>query len=650
MGWEPLIRYDGKKTTTGSNAVSASLGWPGSSNFPTITAENTGAVNRTDMSASDPIGLYNAFFTQTEITKIAFVDGTSISKIPTDHNNYLIYDLYETTSGESISAILIRLDEYQRTAPDFDGNAPGSQSIWTAPSVVNHTASFSGLLVDSSGTAFTSNASGTPLPDKFCVLGINRDHDDDIQALCAYYGSLTSGKGDQWRGTSPSETFWSYWGNDFHSNSQVQRLGAGSQTPIGVATTAAYTGTVYLMGYSDNTPQITPSSVNNRLVIGQSISDISMINTGASAETWSITPTLPQNLTFNTSTGVISGTPIVYDVVGTTYTVSASDFSNNVDTTTLSIKIMDTDSSLGIDYGYPDTSVAQFLNTSLPSTLSSSISLLNIATISNRGQRRSLLRNMFNGLDNSVINSFRTSRTDLNLTNFTKDDVIVYRPGQIIDLAAIDPSQAAYSPIFDTGDNVTFLNVGGSQTVKVTALGDGSYNVFVNDIDTELTYMDGDEYVIAGVSFIFGSVGTEGTNDGGICITGDAQVLTVNGYVPIQDINNTHQLPSGQIKQLVRSINTKPMYLVYKDQYGPNKPIRDTVFTEEHMVYTDTTKSYVLACDLPGVKVIPYDKPVYVYNILTDIHTSMDINGLQVETLNPNNVNALTRGKILKLA
>jgi hypothetical protein len=83
-------------------------------------------------------------------------------------------------------------------------------------------------------------------------MGINADADNDIQALCAYSGDLStnSGKGDTWRGTNPSQTFWSYWGNDFHSNTQTQRIGAEWQTPPGIATgVSTYSSNIYLIAF-----------------------------------------------------------------------------------------------------------------------------------------------------------------------------------------------------------------------------------------------------------------------------------------------------------------------------------------------------------------------------------------------------------------
>lgn len=240
------MQYDGRKVST----TVVAMGSPGTAAFMSMTEQSTGANNRTKI--GDGIGLYRAFFNKRNITKIAFVDGSSNSLNPTDHNNYLIYDLVESTRSETINDILKRLDIYQRdTRPLFHNN----DTVWGNPSCLNHSAGtngYSGLLVDSNGTdfnAFSRTGTNRGAPDKFVIMGINRDSDNDIQALCAFWGNLQTGKGDRWRGTNPEDTFWSYWGQDFHSNSSTQRIGSSTQTPPGTATQCPYTGTVILLAF-----------------------------------------------------------------------------------------------------------------------------------------------------------------------------------------------------------------------------------------------------------------------------------------------------------------------------------------------------------------------------------------------------------------
>jgi hypothetical protein len=251
-GWEILLRYDGKKVVFGNWTASllrTNIGNPGTTLFRSASLTSTTASSRTTF--GDSQGLYPAFFNKTGITKIAFVDGTSNSTDPTTHTNYLIYDLVESTQNESIYNILDRLDRFQQTASNFAAN---DNIVWTASSARFHSAGengYSGLLAASGGSAFRTNTIPAAIPTRFVIMGINLQSDNDIQALCAFTGSLStsSGKGDSWRLDNPSQTFWSYWGHDFHTNSQTQRIGNSLQTTTGVATGASYTGSVYLLAF-----------------------------------------------------------------------------------------------------------------------------------------------------------------------------------------------------------------------------------------------------------------------------------------------------------------------------------------------------------------------------------------------------------------
>jgi hypothetical protein len=221
---------------------------PGTTSFPSATATSTGATTRTNFGSGE--GVYSAFFNQTGITKVAFVDSSTTSLDPTAHTNYLIYDLVESTGSESFYAILKRLDTYIANCTCANNDTFGGSA-----SVLNLTAGangYSGLLSASGGTGFKTNGSVTPT--KFAVYGVNRDSDNDQQTMVAYSGDLLSGKVDSWRLDNPAETFWSYWGGDFHNQGIQQRIGANYvQTTPGVATGAAWTGDVYLLAYTQPT-------------------------------------------------------------------------------------------------------------------------------------------------------------------------------------------------------------------------------------------------------------------------------------------------------------------------------------------------------------------------------------------------------------
>lgn len=282
-GWQIQMHTASRKESNGTWSTSSRLSKfasPGTTNFPSATAVSSGANTRTSFGAGE--GVYNAFFNQTGITKVAFVDGSSSSLDPTAHSNYLVFDLVESTGNESFYAILKRIDNYLATNPSIAGN----DTVFGSSSVVNMTAGingYSGTLSSSGGTGFKTNSNVTPT--KFAVWGINRDSDNDVQTMAAYSGDLNTGKGDSWRGDGPLETFFSYWGGDFHSNTQTQRIGNGYvQTTPGVPTTASWAGNVYLLAYSastDVTAPVFPSS--ETFTVSENTSEVGAITTSESA-------------------------------------------------------------------------------------------------------------------------------------------------------------------------------------------------------------------------------------------------------------------------------------------------------------------------------------------------------------------------------
>lgn len=257
-GWQILMATTGLKT---SETLSDPFARIGTTGFREANFQSSGAITRTAF--GDGGGVYANFFLKTGITKIALVDGSGTLSDPTSNTNYLIYDLVSSTGSETIYDIIRRLDYYLQTNTPFHTN----DTVYGSPAVTNFTAGangYSGLLTSNGGTGFRDNDGD--LPDKFVIMGINRASDNDIQALCSYSGNLQSGKGDQWRNQTPEETFWSYWGNDFHSNSQQQRPGREKGTNPGIGDgVASYTGPVYLLAFSGSiqpTYTLTPDADN----------------------------------------------------------------------------------------------------------------------------------------------------------------------------------------------------------------------------------------------------------------------------------------------------------------------------------------------------------------------------------------------------
>ena len=255
-GWEILMMTSNDKTDSYWNGTTAdqNMGNPGSSTFINLTEAGTGANNRSQH--GDGEGLYTAFFNQVSISKIALCCGTFSGDLePGNFSKYIVYDLVATTpSNKSMYQIIQDLDTFNRTNPNWSNNV--GDSLYGSDSVTN----FVGGTAKSGSRTATSGdflARGGNSPDSFCIWGVNRDSDNDTQVLCAYSGNLQTGKADAWRGVNPQESFWSYWGHDFHSNSQTQTIGNSRQSPpglnvdSGVATSAGGANVdMYLMAYS----------------------------------------------------------------------------------------------------------------------------------------------------------------------------------------------------------------------------------------------------------------------------------------------------------------------------------------------------------------------------------------------------------------
>ena len=249
--WKIIMRTSGRKIQY-TPAMYTSFGNPGANTFRSITASSTGASSRT--SFGDAVGLYDAFFTKTGITKIALVSGNGNMSDMTSHTQYIIYDLVESSGLESLYDIIKRLDQYNQNNTSWAGS--NFDNLYHASSVTNFTAGtngYSGTRSGSSSSGILTEAGHAQVPDKFCIWGINQDSDNDTQVLCAYSGTLASGngKGDAWRGGQPKHSFWSYWGNDWHSNSVAQTIGAGgAQSSPGIGDNVnTYVTDIYLMAF-----------------------------------------------------------------------------------------------------------------------------------------------------------------------------------------------------------------------------------------------------------------------------------------------------------------------------------------------------------------------------------------------------------------
>lgn len=373
-----------------------------------------------------------------------------------------------------------------------------------------------------------------------------------------------------------------------------------------------------------------------------------------SVTTWAVGPTLPTGLSIDASTGTITGTPTVIDIVPVQYTICGE---NNIGNDTASITLSVVDSyivDLSGDTGYTvsDLSAINHLTVSGSGMIDISLYLPD----NTPERRRHLVDMILSRSQNSSKSHFKTPRMSLGLTsNYTKNVIRVYQKGWTIDLNDLSGDEGAYCTINAEGEICTFMNVGGNgNTAVFTANGDSTYGITYNGVDVG-TGNDGDELAIGGVAFYLGSVGTEGTAGDSICFTGDAMVMTNKGEIPIRDIKVGQQILGGDGKEYpvnhhIRVVNASPYLIrIEKGTFGNNTPNRDTTITPEHKILVDIDQKGLMwykAEDLlhiNGVSVIYPNVYTYVYHISVKNGEIMIVNGLCAETINPQNVNIQTR-------
>ena len=123
--------------------------------------------------------------------------------------------------------------------------------------------------------------------------------------------------------------------------------GEFSGTPTGTLSSTAFTVTATNSAGSDTktvtvsvaaqpVPIIsyTPSTIS--AVVGTAITSLTPTNSGETATSWSISPSLPSGLSLNTSTGVISGTASATSA-SATYTITATTSTSATGTTTITV-------------------------------------------------------------------------------------------------------------------------------------------------------------------------------------------------------------------------------------------------------------------------------------------------------------------------
>lgn len=116
-----------------------------------------------------------------------------------------------------------------------------------------------------------------------------------------------------------------------------------------------------------------------------------------------------------------------------------------------------------------------------------------------------------------------------------------------------------------------------------------------------------------------------------ICFVAGTLVKTDQGEFPIETL--TRHTLRGKPIQVTQTRQLDPFIVKIKAHAFGSMPTRDTYVTKNHRIYQG---SWVRAFDLVnGNTVTLWKHQGYLYNVLVDIHTSMSVHGMRVETLDP---------------
>ena len=225
------------------------------------------------------------------------------------------------------------------TAPVIDASNPGTFTYYVSQ------VSAGGC--ESPRTAITATVS--PVPVAPTVTNVSYCIGGTATALTAtaatgnslvWYTTATGGTGSSTAPTPSTSTL----GVTTYYVSQVNATGCESERAAITVTVTALPvigyGATYSFERTRAIPSIAPSS------------------TGATVSTYAISPSLPAGLTFNTSTGVITGTPTVVSA-SQTYTVTGSTASGCAATTTFTLEVFNAVAPSALSYAPATQTVRQ---------------------------------------------------------------------------------------------------------------------------------------------------------------------------------------------------------------------------------------------------------------------------------------------------
>ena len=128
------------------------------------------------------------------------------------------------------------------------------------------------------------------------------------------------------------------------------------------------------------------------------------------------------------------------------------------------------------------------------------------------------------------------------------------------------------------------------------------------------------------------------------CFVAGSLVQTDQGIITIEKLEPlVNTIEGKKIQKITKSVSLnkdKKDFLVLFEKHclGENLPNKDTICSPNHKIYHNEEKHIAkwFINKMNGVRKVPYKRET-LYNVLFDKHTTMNVNGLKVETLHPRN-------------
>jgi uncharacterized delta-60 repeat protein len=132
-----------------------------------------------------------------------------------------------------------------------------------------------------------------------------------------------------------------------------------------------------------------------------------------------------------------------------------------------------------------------------------------------------------------------------------------------------------------------------------------------------------------------------GSNNEPICVPKGTPILTDQGLLPIEQIDtNKHTISNRPIVAITQTITPEKSLVCFeKNSLGINCPTKRTLMTPGHCVAYKgkLVQSKEFVGRIEGVYTVPYNGKDILYNVLMNGHSLMNVNGMILETLHPEN-------------